>query len=342
MTLREGFMTYAKSRLYLLLMLVLAGLAACDTTTEPDPINEARVLVEYLEANRSYDVHGGFVISASDVRTNILTAPDDYLVLDIRAAADYAAGHIPGTINVGLTALPDYMAALSPAASTYDKVILVCYSGQSAAYATGILRAMGYENVFNMAWGMTAWHEDFAGPWIGAVSNIRATEFVTTASPAMNAPGELPELDTGYEDGASILEARAATVFAEGFDPAKITNAAVFMDLAGHYIINFWPENLYLAVGHIPGAINYQPADTPFLLDTDLTTLPTDQPVVIYCYTGQGSAYLAGYLRILGYDARSLLFGANGMVHDRMAENGIGSAFDPAAHVMNYDYEVSS
>lgn len=335
-------MIYAKNRLYLLLVLVLAGLAACDTTTEPDPINEAQVLVEYIEANRGYDIHGGFNISASDTRTSILTAPDDHLVIDIRAAADYAAGHVPGAVNVGLDALPDYLASLSPAASTYDKIILVCYSGQSASYATGILRAMGYENVFNMLLGMASWHEDFAGVWANNISNARATEFVTTASPAMNEAGELPTLTTGFEDGASILDARAAAVFAEGWDPATITNAAVFMDLAGHYIINFWPENLYLAVGHIPGAINYEPADTPFLLDTFLTTLPTDQPVVIYCYTGHGSAYLAGYLRILGYDARTLLFGANGMAYDRMVDNGIGSAFDPATHVMNYDYEVSS
>lgn len=29
----------------------------------------------------------------------------------------------------------------------------------------------------------------------------------------------------------------------------------------------------------------------PFLSSTDLTTLPTDRPVVIYCYTGQTSAF---------------------------------------------------
>lgn len=329
----------------LLVLLILTGLSACDSATEPvavEEVDEARILVEYLEATRSYDVHGEFLISASDVRTALLTAPDENLLLDIRKKADFEAGHIPGAINVGLGALPGYLAGLSPAASSYEKVILVCYSGQTAAYSVGVLRAMGYENVFNTTWGMASWHEDFARVWSSAISNARATQFVTTASPPKNQPGELPTLTTGFEDGASILEARAATVFAEGFGPAKITDGSVFIHPDRYYVINFWPEHLYMAVGHIPGAINYDPSTSPFLLSTELATLPTDRPIVIYSNSGQGSAYLAGYLRLLGYDARSLAAGANTMAYDRMKENGIESAFDPQSHVMNYDYVSGS
>jgi filamentous hemagglutinin family protein len=59
---------------------------------------------------------------------------------------------------------------------------------------------------------------------------------------------------------------------------------------------------------------------------------------VIYCYTGQTSAYLTGYLRVLGYDARSLLFGANGMIFDKMITDGVASAFVPETQIMDYDY----
>jgi rhodanese-related sulfurtransferase len=338
----EIIMKCPRNRCYRLFLAVLAGLAACDTATEPIAIDEARVLVEYLEANRSYDVHGDFLVSASDIHTAMLTAPDENMVLDVRKAKDFQAGHIPGVIHVELGALPAYLAGLSPAASTYEKVILVCYSGQSAAYATGVLRAMGYENVFNAMWGMAAWHNDFAGVWHNAISNARATQFVSTASPPKNQPGALPALTTGFKDGAAILEARAADVVDKGFGPAKITDGTVFIHLDRYYIVNFWPEELYRAVGHIPGAINYDPSSSPFLLSTELTTLPTDQPVVIYSNSGQGSAYLAGYLRLLGYDARSLAAGANAMAYDRMVENGIESVFDPAKHVMNYSYETGS
>ena len=150
--------------------------------------------------------------------------------------------------------------------------------------------------------------------------------------------GNYPTLNTGFEDGPSILEARVNTILAEGFGPAKISNADLFMDLDGHYIMNFWPQNLYEDTGHVPGAILYDPATTPFASSTYLKTLPTDMPVVPYCYTGQTSAYLTGYLRVLGYDAKSLLFGANGMIWDKMVADGVANAFDPGHDIMNYDY----
>ncbi len=59
--------------------------------------------------------------------------------------------------------------------------------------------------------------------------------------------------------------------------------------------------------------------------------------MVLYCYTGQTSAYLAGYLRTLGYDARTLLFGTNGMIFDRMVEQGVAPTFDES-QIMNYTY----
>ena len=333
-------MKYAKNRWYIFLLLVLAGLTACDddTTTTVDPIDEAQLLVDYAEANRGYDVHGGYILSASDVQTNIVTAPEDYYVIDIRAASDYASGHVPGSVNVAPGDLPDHLANMSPGPSAYEQVILICYSGQAAAYSTGILRAMGYENVYSMKFGMSAWHSDFSGSWANSVSNERVTQFETTASPPKNGVGDLPTLSTGFEDGAEILQARALAVFADGFDAAKVTDDDVFMALDDYYIINFWPQDQYEGLGHIPGAVNYQPSETPFLLDTFLATLPTDKPVVVYCYTGQTSAYIVAYLRVLGYDARTLLFGGNSMIHDAMAAAN-ASAWSTGA-VMDYQYDV--
>jgi rhodanese-related sulfurtransferase len=46
-----------------------------------------------------------------------------------------------------------------------------------------------------------------------------------------------------------------------------------------------------------------------------LNTLPTDKTIVVYFWTGQTSAFLTAYLWLLGYDVKSLLFGANGMIY---------------------------
>jgi rhodanese-related sulfurtransferase len=313
------------------LMLVLfAGLAACeDSATEPEPVVESQLLVDYLEANRSYDVHGGFVIKAENVRTTQVTEPGSQYIIDIRAADAYTAGHIDGAVNVPMGELLGHLASLSNAAA-YDQIVLVCYSGQSAAYATGVARAAGYENVFSMKWGMSSWHTDTSGPWLNNRSNEFALLLETGASPAKPAPGELPTLNTGFETPEAIMEARATAVMTE-FGDAKIPANSVFQNTDGFFIINYWPQAKYEA-GHIPSAIMYEPATKPFEQDADLLTLPVDRPVVVYCYTGQTSAYLAGYLRMLGYDARTLLFGANGMFFDNVP----GARFVPENEVKDY------
>jgi rhodanese-related sulfurtransferase len=318
------------------ILLLAAGAAACADAPPPPP-SEAELLVQHLESTGGYDVHGGFIITATDVRTNLVTGASQ-LVVDIRAPEDFAAGHVEGAVNVPLTGLADYMAQLSPAASTYGDIVLICYSGQSAAYAAGVLRAMGYHNARSMKWGMAAWHEDFAGGWVRNRANARATEWIDEPSPAPTATYELPALTTGLSTGEGILGVRARTVLAEGFGPAAISNADVFANPAAFFTVNLWPSELYQNTGHVPGAVNLDPAADPFLSTTQLHTLPTDQPVVLYCWTGQSSAYMAGYLRVLGYDARSLMFGTNGMIYDRMVADEVGNAFDPERDVMNYSY----
>lgn len=336
-------MKHLDRKLWLLPLLLTTGVLACsddDPTAPPvEDVVEAEVLVHYVESTFNYDIQGGFVIKASDVRTNLVTGADQY-VIDIRAPADFAKGHIEGAVNVAWADLANHLENMSPAASTYDVIVLACYSGQTAAFATGVVRAMGFVNVKSLKWGMSGWHEDFAGPWLGGRSNARASQFVTGPSPAMNTTGDYPTINTGFDDGPSILAARVNTVLAQGFNAAKMTNADLFNNLGGHYIVNFWPADLYQNTGHVPGAIMYDPGTTPFKSTTFLKTLPTDRPVVIYCYTGQTSAYLAGYLRVLGYDARTLLYGANGMIWDRMVSQGVANAFDPGHDIMNYGYQM--
>ncbi len=70
-------------------------------------------------------------------------------------------------------------------------------------------------------------------------------------------------------------------------------------------------------------------------LAEDLKTLPTDKTIVVYCYTGQTSANMAAYLQVLGYDAKSLLFGASGMFLDLISIDGYPHWAD--SYIMGYD-----
>ncbi len=97
-------------------------------------------------------------------------------------------------------------------------------------------------------------------------------------------------------------------------------------------IINYWDESDYTHYGHVPGAIQYTPK-VDISIATDLKTLPADKTVVVYCWTGQTSANMAGYLRLIGYDAKSLLFGANGMIYDELESHKWSDGA-----IMGYEY----
>jgi rhodanese-related sulfurtransferase len=196
------------------------------------------------------------------------------------------------------------------------KIVIVCYTGQTAGWVTSLLRLSGYSNAFSMLWGMSSWHSDCAVKWQNSISNLYATQFEDDAV-AKADKGSMPKLSTGKTSGQEIFDARVAALLEEGFDAAKITNAAVFDNPSNYYVVNYWAEPDYTQYGHVPGAMQYTPKAS-MKYDVDLTTLPTDKTIVVYCWTGQTSAYLTAYLRLLGYDAKSLLFGANGMIYDEL------------------------
>lgn len=322
---------------YLIILVLIIGLIGCsDDPAGPEPpVNESEIILDYLENDLNFP-YGGFVVEATAVRTTLITNPSAQYLIDIRAAQDFAEGYIEGAVQVNFSDLLNYMKTIN--ASNYERVVLVCYSGQSAAYAVALLRSLGYSNVLSLKYGMSSWHEDLAAPWLNNRSNARATQFVNTPAPPKPPKGELPEISTGLTDPVAILEARVAELFAAGYSPAAINHNTLYQNLNGYQIINYWPTDLYLNLGHIEGAFNYPPATEPWKSENDLLTLSTDIPNVIYCYTGQTSSYLSGYLRLFGYDVRSLLYGGNGMIYDVMLDNNTPNTFIPENDIMNYDY----
>lgn len=328
--------TLRLSNLKLLMLSVFCASLLITSCTKDDPVNEAQVLVEYLESADSplmkdyVSTDMPAIISATDVNT--LNQTGQVYIMDIRAAADFATGHIENAVNVAAGDVLTHIEGVD--LTPYTKVAIVCYSGQTAAWATCLLRIMGYDKVFSMKFGMSSWHTDFSSSWMNGIKNTYTTQFTSDAT-AKGPVGELPVLSTGFETGQEILEARVNAVLAEGFTPAKIGAADVFGALTNYYIVNYWPENHYTDPGHIPGSMQYTPKAS-MSITADLKTLPADKAVVVYCYTGQTSANLAAYLRVLGYDAKTLLYGVNGMIYDTLVEKGI-TTFNEGV-IMDYEY----
>lgn len=304
--------------LYLLIaasiMFFNVGCSSDDETPPvvPPAVNESEVLVQYLEANTDFiNTTAPAMITATDV--NALINDPTVAILDIRSATDFAAGHIQGAVNLTVANLLSYYQTNN--LSTKSKVVVACYTGQTAGFGTGILRLAGYTNVFDLKWGMCSWSSPTS--WNNAKNNGQNNPITkqTTAN-AKNTAGSLPTLSTTKTTGSEILASRLATLSTEGFDAAKIDRTTLYANLSNYYIVNYWSEADY-NTGHIEGAIQYTPK-ADLKLSTFLKTLPTNKTIVVYCYTGQTSSQLVVFLRALGYDAKSLLFGANNLFYDTM------------------------
>ncbi|MCK3683555.1 rhodanese-like domain-containing protein [Maribellus sp. YY47] len=239
------------------------------------------------------------------------------LIIDIRRPKTFAGGHIKGAVNVDFTAIPDYFTKqIKP--FEYDKIILVCYSGQISSYATSLLRLEGYGNVYSMRWGMSGWNRDFAeDAWLANISSDYQGQLETKENPG-NPAGDFPELNAGESTGEALLQERVKTLFAEGYADALITAEEVFEDPAHYYTINYERKDKYES-GHIPGAVRYKPGGTLGIV-TEMQTIPRDKDVVVYCNTGHNSSFVTAYLRLFGYNAKTLTFGNNAFMYDKMKE----------------------
>lgn len=70
---------------------------------------------------------------------------DGAVILDVRTAAEYASGHIKGSVNIPVDQLKSKMGSLKK-----DKTIVTCCaSGMRSASAKGILKANGFAEVHN-------------------------------------------------------------------------------------------------------------------------------------------------------------------------------------------------
>ena len=102
-------------------------------------------------------------------------ADGTYLVVDVRKAADFEAGHIAGSISADMDAAKegDAQAGVETMAASMlaqcgnisgadQKIVLVCYSGKRYAQcATNSLAVLGanMDNVYTLEGGMKAWEE---------------------------------------------------------------------------------------------------------------------------------------------------------------------------------------
>jgi len=79
------------------------------------------------------------------------------LLLDVRRPDEFAAGHVPGAVNVPHDQLASRLAELG--VDRDAPVVVYCESGRRAGMATEVLLGAGFEDVRHLVGDMAGWRE---------------------------------------------------------------------------------------------------------------------------------------------------------------------------------------
>ena len=245
----------------------------------------------------------------------LAAAGDSLLLIDVRRAEDYAAGHIPGarrvwrsdfTVEVdggealgrygGMACGPEALAALVDSLGGVPSGQIVLYDGVGgcdAARVWWLLRLYGHREVALLDGGVPAW--------------LAAGHEIATDAPA-------PATRRGFRYTAPAHEELLVTL--EEVEAARLGGQSIILDTRSEaeFTGDLHKKGAAKA-GRIPGAVHYDWGNAVDMggvgalkplkdLVHDLGNLGIrpDTPVITYCHSGVRSAHTAFVLReMLGY-----------------------------------------
>jgi len=255
------------------------------------------------------------VIGASDLFDNLSDGDEsnDPYILSVRAPDAYALGHIEGAYNIPWKQIADpSMLATLP---TDQPIVVYCYTGHTGQVAATLLRLFGYDAI-NLKYGMMGWTADdevlATDRYTGAPGYPTETEAnVATETYA------LPALATGEAEASKIALTAAQELLA---DWTPVTTAETLFenmsdgdDTNDFYVLSVRAEDAY-ALGHVGDAFNI--GWKAVATEDALASLPTDQAIMVYCYTGHTGQVATTALALLGYDVINMKYGMMGWTDD--------------------------
>jgi thiosulfate/3-mercaptopyruvate sulfurtransferase len=282
-------------------LLAAASLAGCGPTAGTGAAGDT-VPTSTVSTTSKTPVQAYFV-NVAHVKDNLARS----IVIDARPAKDYAAGHIPGAINVtwqlfakvdsgkagdagwGTLKSADEIASILGQLGIDTRKQIVVYTAPGGWGEDGrivwMLRMAGLQNSMMLDGGYTAWT---------SAGNETATE-----------PTVLPPTKVAVKPFDESLTATKSEV-AAGLHALKIIDARTAKEYAGSTDLG------EARGGHLPGAVNV-PFESMFKDDgtlktaAELTSLFKDagvtssDDIVVYCTKGIRSASMTLVLRGLGY-----------------------------------------
>lgn len=237
------------------------------------------------------DVQGKtFPIDAAKAKELVTGNESKYLIIDMRAAEDYAKGHIKGAVSMSIVQLAENLDKL-PADKT---LLLYCYTGQTTGLAMVPLKAYGYKALSISRGFPSVEKAEFP-------IDTAAVPFTPGAAKAAADPKEAAAQAGIKENLAAIAkQAAAKTLILKGEDVKKLVDSAadkyVYVDLRA-------AEDYDKA--HVKGAVSAPLAS----LQDKAKTFPKDKTLVLVCYSGQTAAMATAPLKAEGFKVISITTG---------------------------------
>ena len=150
-----------KSRVLLLLTVVSLG-GVPSPVRGADPPAAMAVPTAWPDSVTQFVMRVRATIQTTDMAGYLaaVTAPDGAMLLDVREAAEFAAGHVPGAVNIprGLLEFRVWTHLGYPAQVDMNRRIYVqCQTGGRATLATRQLQDIGFTNVVAVIMNFDEW-----------------------------------------------------------------------------------------------------------------------------------------------------------------------------------------
>ncbi len=145
----------------------------------------------------------------------------------------------------------------------------------------------------------------------------------TSSLPTFTTVYAFPAVNVTKTDTAAILAEQVTKILTAGAQ--MVTNTTALTTPSAYYIVNYWSEALVTKHGIIKGAVRIETIKTGTLETSgsitagNLNNLDASKTVLVYCFTGQTSSFIAAWLTVMGYDAKLIPYGMNGLKHTKMA-----------------------
>jgi phage shock protein E len=138
------------NRIFLGLVGAIAGCSAIADVPQAAPTQQATPAPQAAQAQQATPAQQVSQDALLEMQAN---KDSSLLLLDVRTPEEFAAGHVPGAVNIPY----DQVASRLNEIPKSDEVVLYCHSGRRAGLAMETLAANGYTKLAHLSGDMQGW-----------------------------------------------------------------------------------------------------------------------------------------------------------------------------------------